>query len=67
MNTSSKRVRYDKRESTTTIKNVIVLVFTLFCFTLAGYMSFLQFQSYLRNEDSTAISHEHFDGENDLA
>ena len=47
--------------------NILVLAFTLACFTLAGYMGFLQFKSYLRNEDSTAISYELFEGDDDRA
>lgn len=49
------------------LQNMLALVFTFSCFALAGYMGFLQFQSYMKNEDSTAISHEMFEGDNDDA
>ena len=49
------------------IKNALTFVFAFSCFTLAGYMSFLQFQSYVKNEDSTAISYETFHNDNDDA
>ena len=54
-----------RREIITKFTNVLVLLFTFSCFTLAGYMVSLQFESYMKNEDSTAISHEIFVGDID--
>ena len=51
--------------SITILKRFWVYLFTVTCFALAGYMAFLQIKSYINNHDSTSISHESFNDDND--
>ena len=42
-------------------KAPLKVLFSLTCFCLVGYMTFLQFQAYIANEDSSVISYKEFD------
>ena len=45
-------------------KSVLKVFFSLTCFFLAGYMTFLQFQAYFANEDSSVVTYKEFNQDN---
>ena len=47
-------------------KHTLIFIFTVSCFTLSAYMTYLQFKDYFSNQDSTSVSHKAYTNDMDI-
>ena len=52
------------KECVKSFVELLVIILKISCFSFAGYTIYLQFSSYVRNEDSTSLAYEVFQDDN---